>query len=67
MNKKMKIYGLQLSHQEVHVLLRTIASATSLEEREGGPPVKGDMDPQVRNWLADRLLTLMPMEEQPHD
>ena len=60
----MKIYDLQLSHQEVHVLLRAIASATSLEEREGDPPEKGDMDPQVRNWLANRLLNLLPREEQ---
>ena len=66
MTEKMKIYALQLSHQEVYVLLRTIASATSLEEREGGPPVKGDADPQVRNWLVDRLLMLLPEEERPH-
>ena len=56
-----EIYDTQLSKQEVHVLLRALAIANSAEDRD--PDSYIEEDRQVRKWLVDRLLRLLPQEE----
>ena len=67
---KQQIFDVPLSTQELHVLIRTIASANDCEARErmnqgvGDPdkPAPDDRDGQVREWLVARFARLIRTE-----
>lgn len=61
----MTIYNMQLNQQEAYVLLRAIATANDAEERD--PEIATPEDQQVRNWLVERLLHLLPSKFLPKE